>query len=266
MRRLYARKVTARTPWAGRRTFEEVVIVLLLSYGMSALYALVSILDRATRAEPLASQSTTINRPLATQELFDLAYQVLGIASGLAPVALVLWLMWNSGTPRLTSLGLSGGWRELRNSAVQGLGIAAAIGIPGIGVYLASRAAGISLNVVPTDLNAQWWTVPVLIAWALRAGLGEEIIVIGYLRNRLTQLGVSSAWIIVGAALLRGTYHLYQGFGGFIGNVLMGLIFGWWFARTGRLGPLIAAHVVMDVAVFIGYPAVAHAFPALFGR
>ncbi|MEY5017127.1 MAG: hypothetical protein RL431_176 [Actinomycetota bacterium] len=257
--------MSQRTPWAGRRTFEEVVIVLLLSYGMSALYAVGSIMDRMMRAESLASQSTTINRPLATQEWFDLAYQVLGIGTGLAPVALVLWLMWNSGAPRFQSLGLTGGWREARRSLLHGITFAAAIGIPGIGVYLASRAAGISLNVVPTDLDAHWWTIPVLIAWAIRAGLGEEIIVIGYLRDRLTRLGVSSAWIIVGAALLRGTYHLYQGFGGFIGNVLMGLIFGWWYARTGRLGPLIVAHIVMDVAVFVGYPLAATLFPTVFG-
>lgn len=257
--------MSQRTPWAGRRTFEEVVIVLLLSYGMSALYSVVSLMDRLMRTEPLAGQSTTINRPLATQEWFDLTYQVLGIGSGLAPVALVLWLMWNSGSPRFGSLGLTGGWPELRRSVLHGLAFAAAIGIPGIGVYLASRAAGISLNVVPTDLEAHWWTVPILIGWALRAGLGEEVIVIGYLRNRLLQLGVSSAWIIVGAALLRGTYHLYQGFGGFIGNVLMGLIFGWWYARTGRLGPLIVAHIIMDVAVFVGYPLVAAQFPSLFG-
>ena len=38
--------------------------------------------------------------------------------------------------------------------------------------------------------------------------------------------------VIVTSALIRGSYHLYQGFGGFVGNVVMGVIFGWFYTRT----------------------------------
>ena len=31
--------------------------------------------------------------------------------------------------------------------------------------------------------------------------------------------------IVVASALLRGSYHLYQGWGGFVGNAIMGLVF-----------------------------------------
>ena len=31
-----------------------------------------------------------------------------------------------------------------------------------------------------------------------------------------------------------GPTHLYQGFGGFVGNVVMGLLFGWVYTRTRR--------------------------------
>ena len=55
------------------------------------------------------------------------------------------------------------------------------------------------------------------------------------------------------SAVLRGSYHLYQGFGGFLGNAIMGLIFGWWFLRTRRVWPLIVAHSVIDAVSFIGY-------------
>lgn len=55
------------------------------------------------------------------------------------------------------------------------------------------------------------------------------------------------------SALIRGAYHLYQGFGGFLGNLVMGLVFGLVYRRTGRVGPLIVAHTLLDVVAFVGY-------------
>lgn len=246
----------------------EIIIVLLLSYGMSALYSLVGIANRLSQPTPLSQQTATLNRPLATQELFDLLYQLLGVASGLAPVALVFWLVWRDSTPRLGAIGL--GWaggvtvRKLGREIVAGFGLAALIGIPGIGVYLAARALDVGVTVVPTALDAHWWTIPVLILWALRAGLGEEIVVVGYLFDRLEAIGWTP-WLIIGAAaLLRGTYHLYQGFGGFAGNIAMGIIFGLIYLRTKRLAPLIVAHVVIDITAFVGYPLALILFPGVF--
>ena len=97
---------------------------------------------------------------------------------------------------------------------------------------------------VPTALTTYWWTIPLLLALALRAGLVEEVIAVGYLFARLKQLGMPMWGIIATQALLRGTYHLYQGFGAFIGNVIMGLIFGWIYSRTHRLAPLIVGHTL----------------------
>ena len=118
---------------------------------------------------------------------------------------------------------------------------------------------------MPTNLAAHWWTVPVLLLSALRAGLTEEVIVVGYLFARLRDLGWGTWLILLSAALLRGTYHLYQGFGGFVGNAVMGLVFGWLYMRWGRVLPFVIAHFLMDAAIFVGYPWAAAAFPALFG-
>lgn len=248
------------------RTRWEIVVVLLLSYGMSALYSIVGIIDRLSRTEPLSQQTATLNRPLATQELFDLAYQLLGIASGLAPVALVLWLVWRDQHPRFAAIGL--GWesgrRKLRHELTVGVGLAAVIGIPGIGVYLVAKALNLGVTVVPTALDSHWWTIPVLILWALRAGLGEEIVVVGYLFNRLKALGWSPWAIVASAALLRGSYHLYQGFGGFVGNIAMGVIFGALYIWKGRLLPLITAHILIDTVAFVGYPLATQWFPGVF--
>lgn len=56
-----------------------------------------------------------------------------------------------------------------------------------------------------------------------------------------------------------------QGPGAFVGNLAMGLLFGWLFARTGRLLPFLVAHFAIDAVAFVGYPWAAAAWPSLFG-
>jgi membrane protease YdiL (CAAX protease family) len=96
------------------------------------------------------------------------------------------------------------------------------------------------------------------------AGLGEEIVVVGYLFTRLKQIGWSPWTIVIVAAVLRGSYHLYQGFGGFLGNIAMGIVFGAIYLRTKRLLPLITAHVAIDTVAFVGYPTAVALFPDVF--
>jgi len=242
--------------------------VLALSYGASGVYAIVAIADRLTRSTALGSQTATINQPLDDRAIFDLIYQLLGIAFGLAPVALVVLLLWRASPPHLWRLGLAGspararGW-WLRETG-SGLLLAATIGIPGLGFYLFAKAIGINTTVVPTALDAAWWTVPVLVLSALRAALGEELIVVAYFFDRMRRTGLGPWAIIVLSAVLRGSYHLYQGFGGFVGNVVMGLLFGWVYHRWGRSLPLIVAHWVLDIVSFVGYPLAVALWPTLF--
>jgi membrane protease YdiL (CAAX protease family) len=87
----------------------------------------------------------------------------------------------------------------------------------------------------------------------LKASLLEEVLVVGYLINRLTRLGVSDRWQIVICSGLRGSYHLYQGFAGFLGNFAMGLAFTWAYKKWGRLSPLVVAHFILDTVSFVGY-------------
>jgi membrane protease YdiL (CAAX protease family) len=60
-------------------------------------------------------------------------------------------------------------------------------------------------------------------------------------------------WVIVASAVLRGSYHLYQGFGAFVGNAIMGVVFGLFYLRFKRVAPLIVAHTLLDVVAFVGY-------------
>lgn len=246
----------------------EVVIVLALSLGASAVYALVRILERVTRDVALSEQTATINQSLSARPGFDLTFQLLSFVFGLAPVALVLWLTWRADRPRFQAIGLVPGvggpvTRWIRQGGA-GFALAACIGIPGLVFYVVMRIVGWNVNVVATALDTFWWTVPVLVLQALKAALLEEIIVVGYLFHRLKQLGWGVWTIILSSALLRGTYHLYQGFGGFIGNVIMGLVFGWAYQRWGRIMPLIIAHWLLDIVSFVGYPLAAAWFPEWF--
>jgi membrane protease YdiL (CAAX protease family) len=112
---------------------------------------------------------------------------------------------------------------------------------------------GINLTVAPTTLNDVWWRLPVLILAAVENGFLEEVLVVGYLLTRLDQLKVPPAIAIGISAVLRGSYHLYQGFGGFLGHAVMGVVCAWWFRRTRRLWPLVIAHSLLDITVFVGY-------------
>lgn len=246
-----------------RRLGAEILIVLGLSLGASAVYSIVAIINRATREEKLSEQTTTLNPPLSEREIFDLIYQVLGVFFDLVPVALVCFLLWQSTRPHLGRLGLS--FERAGRDVGWGLALALAVGIPGLGFYFLALASGINVAVDPTGLDDYWWTIPVLLLSAVRAGVVEEFIVVGYLFARLTELGWGRWRIILTSAALRGSYHLYQGFGAFIANVVMGIAFGWLYSKFGRLLPLVVTHIAIDAAVFIGYPWAAASFPALFG-
>ena len=127
------------------------------------------------------------------------------------------------------------------------------IGIPGLALYLASRAIGINTTVIPEALPLVWWTVPVLLLSAVQNAFLEEVVVVGYLLNRLREISWSMPVVVAASALLRGSYHLYQGFGGFIGNTIMGTVFALFFIRFKRVGPLIIAHTILDCVAFTGY-------------
>jgi membrane protease YdiL (CAAX protease family) len=181
----------------------------------------------------------------------DLGYQLYSLLVPLVAVALALYLLAGTIGEARRRIGLDGS-RPTADLGT-GLGLAAAIGVPGIGLYVLGRHLGLTVAVQPEGLTQVWWTIPVLLAAAVQAGLLEEVIAVGYLSERLHDLGWHVWAIIVASAVLRGSYHLYQGIGPFVGNVVMGLVFAWLYQRTRRVMPLVVAHSLMDAFVFVGY-------------
>ncbi|RCS76823.1 CPBP family intramembrane metalloprotease [Brachybacterium alimentarium] len=231
----------------------EVIVVLALSLGRSAVYSLIALVQ-ALAAGPLSGQSTSLNSSLQENPWLDLLQQLLSIVFTLTPVALVVLLLaLSAGTfaQALRDLGVDLG-RPGKDLA-WGLALTAGIGLPGLAVYYAGRALGATVEVIPAALDTHWWTVPVLVLHAVKNAVLEEVIVVGYLYQRLERLGWSGRRIIIASALLRGAYHTYQGVDPGLANLAMGLVFGEFYRRSRRTMPLIVAHTLIDVFAFVGY-------------
>jgi len=244
----------------------ELWIVLAITVGQSALYSLLSFVRSLIRAaeqnQTLAQQQTQLNPNRDAEALWNALYQFLSIFFGLALVALVIYLLWEPGTNALRRIGLD--FSRFGGDVGRALLLGAVIGIPGLALYVIGRALGITLQVSASPLDAAWWTVPLLILAALRAGLTEEVIFLGYLFDRLRRFGWNWWAIILTTAGLRAAYHAYQGFGAIIGNFAMGIVFGWCYRRWGRVMPLVIAHTLIDIVAFIGYPLAVSLFPTVF--
>lgn len=232
----------------------EVLLVLFVSLGRSAVYSVLSIIDKLTAGPPLNQQTTTINSSVVPDRPWlDLSYQLVGIVMPLVPAMLALYLLSLTRDRESIGFDVRRPWFDLGRGTL----MAAAIGIPGLAFYFVARQIGINTNVAPANLAANWWTVPVLIGLAIMNGVLEEVIMLGFLFVRFAQMKWTPWVIVVVSALIRGSYHLYQGFGGFLGNVVMGLAFGAVYLRWKRVGPLVVAHVILDLVSFIGYALVA---------
>ncbi|RBP63097.1 CAAX prenyl protease-like protein [Brevibacterium sanguinis] len=234
------------------RLWFELGLVAALSLGQSAVYALVRLADIVSRG-PIGDAEAKLNTSQSPRPAFDLVYQLLGIGFALVPVVLALYLLSRDDdeTGLTARLGVDGdGARHLRDLG-QGAVLFGVIGAGTLLVYAGGRALGITAEVQPANLGDHWWTVPVLLLAAAKNGLLEEVLIFGFGATRLRSLGWGPWAIIASLALFRASYHLYQGIGPFLGNVAMGIVFGWWFLRRGRLAPLVWAHFLIDAVGFL---------------
>ena len=212
----------------------EVLVVLTVTLGLSALRSALSLIDALLQPVPLNEQQVALNAPAAQAEprrprrsSSPRVLQLVGWgALGGVPAA----------AGRVRAARRRAGRRRPGRDALGAAGLAALIGIPGLGLYLVAHALGVSVTIAPTTLDDTWWRLPVLIASAAGERLGR-----GGGHDRLPAHPAAAAragrrtgrWLA--AAVLRGSYHLYQGLGGFVGNLVMGLVFGRVWQRTNRL-------------------------------
>jgi membrane protease YdiL (CAAX protease family) len=226
----------------------EIVVVLAVSFGLSAYTAFLNLIEAVLLG--LAGQRVALNPRRSPFDLIDLGLNLAVAFQLVAWGALGVYLLWRSGFgPAQIGLGRVR-WRP---DVLGGLGLAALIGLPGLGLYVAARALGLSAHVEPVELYDTWWRIPMLLFTAFANGWAEEVIVVAFLLTRLRQLRVNPVTALLVSSLLRGAYHLYQGFSAGLGNVVMGLVFAYVWRRTGRLWPLIIAHGIIDSVAYVGY-------------
>ncbi|WP_322750212.1 MULTISPECIES: CPBP family intramembrane glutamic endopeptidase [unclassified Frankia] len=242
-------------PLSRRLLVAEVWLVFGVSLGASALWAAVRYIGDLTAPGPLRSQVAELNSSAAPgRPWLDLALQLVGVATALVPALLALYLLVRDGGGP-SAIGFDR--REPIRDICFGAGLAALVGGAGLGLYLLAWHSGANLTVVPTSLPDVWWRIPVLLLSAVENAVLEEVVVVGYLLTRLRQVGCNDRSALATSAILRGSYHLYQGLGGFVANLIMGLLFGRIYQRWGRIGPLVVAHSLIDSVAFVGYATLA---------
>ncbi|HZY77467.1 MAG TPA: type II CAAX endopeptidase family protein [Jatrophihabitantaceae bacterium] len=233
----------------------ELLAVLGVSYAMSGIYALLSFVRSQVTINHGAGFTHVATGPInsgtkTAYQWLDILDQLADVLHGVLPAFLAVVLLMRSPAGRGFGIGLD---RIRSREILTGLGFAALIGVPGLGLVYGARKLGLNAQIVVTDFPDVWYRIPVLILDAFQDGIGEEVVVCAFVLTRLRQLGWSNQRALVAESALRGSYHLYQGYGGFFGNFVMGLIFGCWFQRTRRVVPLVIAHSVIDAVSFIGY-------------
>lgn len=216
----------------------ELAIVLAVTFGTSGLRAALRLIDGLLAPTPLNEQQVTLNDAQSSVTWLDLALQAASALTLFAWGALALFLLG-----RRLSLPSLSDWPR-------GAALAAVIGLPGLALYVAALHFGWTREVVVATDAAQ---LPTLLVWSAANAFGEETVVVLWLLTRLKQLGLSPAAAIASSAVLRGTYHLYQGVSAGLGNVVMGVVYAGYFHATGRIWPLILGHFLIDATAYLGY-------------
>jgi len=228
-----------------RRLTVELVIVLAifpLPYAISALQQLTA----STLGEGPGRRIPTL---FPGHVVAGFPFVVLIVLLPLAAAALVLYL--------LSLPGADGGPRAIGLDRTQIRGDLALLLpvfflcdlIPLVGGAVVLHAVGVrgvspSLGHLPTYYDVAY------VAMAVVAGIVEELVVLGFLVRRLEQLGLRPVWVVLIAVAVRGSYHLYYGWG-----VLP--ILAWAtvtvivYRRYRRLAPIIIVHMLWDAGLFL---------------
>lgn len=182
-----------------------------------------------------------VERSFSAESLWGMVFYELVVLALLIPV---LW--FRGWTPQ--ALGLQWQGRDI---------------YPAIGLLMACivacypltwLGAGMAEGVNPSldAMVAGKLTLTAVVAVSLINPIFEEVFVCAYVIQAL-QRRHSPAFAVNISVAIRASYHLYQGPIGAISLVIVGLILGWWFARTGRLWPAIIAHGLMDLLALMAY-------------
>ncbi|HVA61935.1 MAG TPA: CPBP family intramembrane glutamic endopeptidase [Mycobacteriales bacterium] len=221
----------------------EILVVLAffpLPYIVSAVAGLAQALSGQSRARfPVV----VAGHPVASAVLL-----ALDLLAAFAPVLLIWYLLGRSGES-LRAIG----WDRTRPRSDAGWSL---LLWPGtfvvnavVGVWIVRTFPHAAFTLPTGHRLALVYLLPGLLA-AANAGFVEEFVVTGYLLHRLEQLGVSRRRALAISVAVRTSYHVYYGISALV-MVPLGLLFGGFWQRKGRLIPIVAAHALYD-ALLLG--------------
>ena len=222
----------------------ELLIVLTLTFGISGVRAVLNLINSLAAPQRLDEQSVTLNSSQSSLAWVDMGLQLCSAAVLFSYGALALFLLAKDRImPRA----------HRARDWLEGAGLAALIGIPGLALYFAAPQLAWSKEVIPGDFANAWVEIPVSLLKAAANAFAEETVVVMWLMTRFRQAHWSLPATLAASSILRGSYHLYQGVSAGCGNIIMGLIYGYYYHRTGRVWPLVIAHFLIDAVAFVGY-------------
>ncbi len=171
-------------------------------------------------------------------------------------VAVVAWRAWAHGFSA-AQLGLSamGAWTPIAG-AIVGSGIVATLqwfNLRRMGRMpekARERLRALAERILPRSPSER---VP-FFALAVTAGICEEFLYRGFAMAALAGAGLPSWSVVVISSLLFGAAHLYQGRGGLVGTILLGLIFGVARVAFSGLIPVMAWHTAVDIVAGVAAP------------
>ena len=223
-------------PISAARAYGEVLLVFGAFFAASILAGGETLAGRY----PVPSGSWAVFAPQAVQEIAIcvLAVLVVVLASarrGITP------RMLGIGWPRRSD-GTAGGAQSLRIAAWAVLALVA-------GGALTAQLAGRHHLGQPAhqDYGYLIFTVTASIA----AGVVEELVVLAFVVTTLRQARRPLPEIVLVGTALRCSYHDYYGLG-VAGIAVWAAVFIWLFLRTGSVLPMLAVHVLWDMAIYLG--------------
>src|SRR6516162_847841 len=96
--------------------------------------------------------------------------------------------------------------------------------------------------------------LPWAAAFALAAGIGEELLMRGLLFAAALSIGWSVAAVLWWGAVVFGLQHVYQGAGAVVFTAILGGLFGWLYLVTGSLLIPMVVHVLIDLRALVLVP------------
>ena len=216
------------TKWSRKTEFIVVVGAAFGWFSVSSVWSLIA---------PPAGDET-----LAANE----GWTALLVYEGILLVALG-WLLHRRGW-NWARVGLAPSWRDTATSLLLMAIVYAAVVVVFYTVWgLLGSTSQVSESPGPATPPID---LPIVFAVSAMNGLFEELFLCGYLITVTKE--TRGFWPAVNASTgLRLLCHLYQGTYALISILPLGLIFGYWYAKTGRLWPLIVAHAMFDLLALL---------------